>query len=440
MSKICLDNCGVAAVCQSCNAVKSLIGCLFHNQHRGQSSVGVAVSDSGKNIASDVAPGLVKQNRQIFKDKEGISAIGHVSLKEAQPYSASGKMGDISLAFSGSIINANELRRELMRDGHLFTSGDEVEVLARLVGQRNDPVSGLCYLAERIKGSFSLVLLTEDGVYAARDPFGFKPIVIGKGLAGCAVSSESPGITEIGMEVIRDVKPGEIIHLEEQGFTVVGQIPSQRVAHCAFEWAYTARYDSVLEDISVERARRNMGASLAKGDNIEADLVAPIPMSGIGHANGYHQASGIRHDNVFFYNRYSDRSYTPLTQEKRDSIAAEKLSLVRSAIKGQRIVLCDDSIVRGTQMSKQILRLRAAGAKEIHIRVAAPPLMAPCRYGISTRSYDELIARKHTVEQIRATLGADTLKYNCLDDLVAALDPLKKEQLCLACFTGEYPL
>lgn len=439
MNQKCQDNCGVAAICQHGNAVEPLCKSIFQLQHRGQRFVGFSVLQNNGEIDGDVAPGLVSHNRSMFLKSQGSSAITHVSLKEPQPFFAYTKMGRIGLAFSGRIQNAEQIRQCAKQDGHSFATADEAEVLTNLVGQYDDPVLGLKQMAEQVMGSFSLVLLTKNGIYAARDPFGFKPLIIGKGLDGCAVASESPGITEIGMEIVRDVKPGEIIILEKQGFTTVGQIPSTRVAHCAFEWAYTARYDSIIDGIPVEQTRLNMGASLAKGDNIEADLVAPIPMSGIGHAQGYHARSRLRYRDIFFYNRYSDRSYTPLEQADRDRIAAEKLSLIHSAIKGQKIVLCDDSIVRGTQMRKQIMRLRDAGAKEIHIRVASPPLMAPCRYGISTRSYDELIARKHAVEEIRKMLGADTLKYNSLDDFVAAIG-LPKEQLCLACFTGEYPL
>lgn len=436
--KPCLDNCGVAAICRDGNAVAMIGQCLFHLQNRGQRYVGVSSNDRDE-INGDVAPGLVKSNQRLFRSHQGGSAIGHVSLKEPQPFTAYARSGKISLAFSGDIINARELRQEAMQSGQPFTSENQAELLIWLICQSGDPVEGLKKMAERVIGSYSLVLLTQTGLFAVRDPYGFKPLVIGRGRNGCAVTSESPAITETGLDVVRDVIPGEIVLLEKQGFTTVGQIPGPRCAFCAFEWAYTARFDSVLETVPVELARHNMGEILAQRDNVEADLVAPIPMSGIGHALGYHKVSRLPYGEVFFYNRYSSRSYAPLEQTERDSIAAEKLSLITRAIRGQRIVLCDDSIVRGTQMGKQVLRLRAAGAKEIHLRVASPPLIAPCRYGISTRSSDELIARKHKVDDIRKLLAADTLKFNNLDDFVAAIG-LPKEQLCLACFTGEYPL
>lgn len=433
------DNCGVVGICQNGNSLENLAKSLFHLQHRGQRFVGLAVRKENKMIDHETVPGLVKPNIKIFQSRESDSAIGHVSLKEPQPFFAYTKMGKICLAFSGNILNSQTIREQAKEVGQSFISELDVEVLTRLVGQNSDPAEGIKMMASQIKGAFSLVLLTENGVYAARDPVGFRPLIIGRGVDGCAVASESPALEEIGMEIVRDVKPGEIIFLEKQGFTKVGQIKSERVAHCAFEWAYIARIDSIIDGIAVKQARHNLGAMLAKEDNVEVDIVAPIPLSGIGHAQGYHRASGILYDDVFLYNRYSDRSYTPLEQEVRDQIAAEKLSLIHETIRNKRIILCDDSIVRGTQMRKQVMRLRAAGAKEVHIRVASPPLIAPCLYGISTRSYEELIARRHSIEEIRKMLGADTLRYNTLDDFVAAIG-LSKEQLCLSCWTDEYPL
>lgn len=433
------DNCGVVGICQNGNSLENLAKSLFHLQHRGQHFVGLAVRKENKMIDHETVPGLVKPNIKIFQSRESDSAIGHVSLKEPQPFFAYTKMGQICLAFSGNILNSQAIREQAKEVGQSFISELDVEVLTRLVGQSSDPAEGIKMMASQIKGAFSLVLLTENGLYASRDPFGFRPLIIGKSLAGCAVASESPALEEIGMEIVRDVKLGEIIVLEKQGFTKVGQIISERVAHCAFEWAYIARIDSVIDGVAVKQVRNNLGAKLAKGDDVEGDIVASIPLSGIGHAQGYHHASNIPYDDVFLYNRYSDRSYTPLEEETRNLIAAEKLSLIHEAIKGKRIILCDDSIVRGTQMRKQILRLKAAGAKEVHIRVASPPLMAPCCYGISTRSYEELIARRHSIEEIRKMLGADTLRYNTLDDFVAAIG-LSKEQLCLSCWTDEYPL
>ena len=431
--------CGVFGVANDGNCLGKVEKGLFHLQHRGQKSVGLAFSSNEKSIQNSVLLGLVRPNGNIFQLADSEQAIGHVSLKEPQPFFAHTKMGEIAVAFSGNIRNSQEIRENLLKLGCAFTSYTDVELIARLIGQYENPVEGIKNMAGRIRGAFSLVLITEAGIYAARDPFGFRPLIIGKDIRGCAVASESPSLKENGMKIIQDVRPGEIILIEKQGFTTVGAIPSLRSVHCAFEWAYIARYDSVIDGVPVYEARHNLGAALAKNDDIEADLVVPVPMSGTGHAVGYHHASRIPYGYAYVYNRYSDRSYTPLDQRERDRIATEKLSLIGGMVRGKKIVLCDDSIVRGTQMRRQVMRLREAGAREIHIRVASPPLMAPCEYGISTRTYKELIARNHSVEEIQKLLGADTLRYNSIDDFVSAIG-IPAEKLCLSCWTDKYPV
>jgi amidophosphoribosyltransferase len=256
--------------------------------------------------------------------------------------------------------------------------------------------------------------------------------------------------------VVRDVRPGEIVLLNGQGFTTVGQLDSPRRAYCAFEWAYTASIDSVIEDLWVLEARNNLGARLAQRDaaegGLDADLVAPVPMSGIGHAIGYHMHSGVNFQEVFLYNRYADRSYTQSNQLAREKMAKRKLSVLHHAVKDQRIVLCDDSIVRGTQILNKVLDLKRAGAREVHVRVACPPLMYPCDFGISTRTYEELMARKYqyqgdivSLAQLRdlehwvaREIGADSVKYNSLAAFVDALG-ISPNNLCLKCWDGIRP-
>ena len=258
------------------------------------------------------------------------------------------------------------------------------------------------------------------------------------------------------MEIERDVKPGEIILINGKGFKTLKQLPSPRIAHCAFEWAYVASIDSKIDDIYVKEARNNLGEKLAERDQkeggIQADCVSPVPMSGIGHALGYHKRSGIQYQDVFLYNRYADRSYTLATQEARDKMAKRKLSVIREAVQGKRIILCDDSIVRGTQIRNKVRDLKKAGAKEVHVRVACPPLMHPCLYGISTRTYEELAARSYikqgeidsldklrmVEEKVAEQVDADSVKYNSLDDFVAAIG-LPKNKLCLRCWDGVSP-
>jgi amidophosphoribosyltransferase len=258
------------------------------------------------------------------------------------------------------------------------------------------------------------------------------------------------------MEIGRDVRPGEVLLIDGDGFHTMAQLESPRKAHCAFEWAYTASLDSIIDGVYVQEARNRLGESLAKRDTEEggpeADIVAAVPMSGIGHALGYHRRSGINYQEVFLYNRYADRSYTQSSQLARERMAKRKLSVLHYAVKGKRIVLCDDSIVRGTQILHKVRDLKNAGAKEVHVRIACPPLMYPCDFGISTRSYEELAARRYgkngnitTMEQLRDLeawiadqIGADSVAYNSLDAFVAALG-IPKTDLCLKCFDGIRP-
>jgi amidophosphoribosyltransferase len=271
-----------------------------------------------------------------------------------------------------------------------------------------------------------------------------------------AISSESRALHNLGFEVIRDVRPGEIVLMNSQGFNTIGQLDSPRRAYCAFEWAYTASIDSVMEGLWVLEARNNLGAKLAQRDfeegGLDADLVAPVPMSGIGHAIGYHKRSRLNFQEVFLYNRYADRSYTQSTQIAREKMAKRKLSVLHHAVKNNRIVLCDDSIVRGTQILNKVMDLKRAGAREVHVRVACPPLMYPCDFGISTRTYSELMARQYqyrgnilSLEQLRdlehwvaGRIGADSVKYNSLQAFVNALG-IPREHLCLNCWDGISP-
>jgi amidophosphoribosyltransferase len=300
------------------------------------------------------------------------------------------------------------------------------------------------------------VILTRDGIYATRDIYGFRPLILGQGQGKYAVSSESRALQNLDLTVVRDVRPGEIVLINSQGFTTLGQLNSPRRAYCAFEWAYTASIDSVMEDLWVLEARNNLGARLAQRDQdeggLKADLVAPVPMSGIGHAIGYHMRSHLNYQEVFLYNRYADRSYTQSNQVAREEMAKRKLSVLHHAVKDKRIILVDDSIVRGTQILNKVMDLKRAGAREVHVRVACPPLMYPCDFGISTRTYEELMARKYqfrgdiiSVEQLRALehwvagqIGADSVKYNSLEAFVDALG-IPQANLCLKCWDGIRP-
>jgi len=426
-------------------------------QHRGQQYCGISTCDGTIHHETHRGRAANSFPEEELKQLSGRWGIGHVSLQDRQPLRWLTGIGEISVCFSGNVINASDLMREMMGRGKSFLEGTDVEIISKIIIEGNNLVSGISDLARKVRGAYSLLVLSKEGIYAARDVFGFRPLIMGQDAEGTryAVSSESRALQNLDMEVYRDVEPGEIVLINDEGFRTVAQLDSPRRAHCAFEWAYTASMDSIIEGVYVQEARDNLGESLAQRDidegNLGADIVAPVPMSGIGHALGYHKRSGINYQEVFLYNRYADRSYTQATQRDRDKMAKRKLSIL-PYVKGKRIVLCDDSIVRGTQIRYKVLDLKEAGAKEVHVRIACPPLMYPCEFGISTRSYDELVARSFmrtgditTMEQLRALeewmarrIGADSVKYNTIEDFVAAL-MTERGNLCLTCFDGISP-
>ncbi|UCF56868.1 MAG: amidophosphoribosyltransferase [Deltaproteobacteria bacterium] len=452
------DNCGVFGIVKDTDCVEDIYRGLDFLQHRGQQFCGIATYD-GRRIYlithyGQVGNTFTSHELETFKGNMG---IGHVSLKERQPMMWQGAVGEIAVAFSGNILNREALLTEMKNRGEAFYHGLDIEILSKLILQKKNVVSGIASLAQKIKGSYSLVVLTEQGVFAARDVYGFRPLMLGQGSGSYLVSSESRVIQNMGMKRARDVRPGEIVLLTKKGFETKQTLKSPRRAHCAFEWAYTASMDSKIDGLFVQEARNNLGKSLAERDIeegiLKADLVAPVPMSGIGHALGYHMRSGLPYQEVFLYNRYADRSYTQLTQEDRDRMAKKKLSVLEYAVAGKVIVLCDDSIVRGTQIREKVRELKNAGAKEVHVRIACPPLMYPCDFGISTRTYEELLAREYfpngnitTFDELKALeiwvsekIAADSVRYNSLEAFVEALK-MPKESLCLICWDGVSPL
>lgn len=450
------DNCGVFGLYSNSACAQDIYEGIDFLQHRGQEYCGISTFD-GK-IHQITHYGKVSNT---FTDQElslltGTSGIGHVSLWERQPLMWQSKLGEIALAFSGNIINAHELIEEMKSRGQAFYRSYNIEVIAKIIIEAGDIVSGIAGLSKKIKGAYSVAVLTDRGIYATRDVYGFRPLILGQNGQQCAVSSESRALQNLNINIARDVRPGEIVLIDGQGFHSVKQLDSPRKAHCAFEWAYTASVDSVIDGLYVQEARSNLGGSLAQRDMDEggliADIVAPVPMSGVGHALGYHKRSGIQYQEVFLYNRYADRSYTLSTQQAREKMAKRKLSVLPYAIEKKRIVLCDDSIVRGTQIRNKVRELKKAGAREVHVRVACPPLMYPCDFGVSTRSYEELAARhflksgnitsmkelKDLEAWIAREIEADSVKYNSIETFVSALG-IPQNDLCLKCWDGLRP-
>ncbi|MFH1361298.1 MAG: amidophosphoribosyltransferase [bacterium] len=430
--------CGIFAISAKENIVDDLFLGTFYLQHRGQKYCGLSTYD-GKGINIRTHRGLVRATfTNDLVGMGGTMGIGHTSLLDRQPVKLDSKMGEFTICFEGNIINRKELIDDLKKQGHSFYSDADIEIIAKLIAQGDDFVDGIERMAAKVHGAYALVILTKGKLFAARDKHGFRPMVIGQRDGAVVVTSESCSFVNLGFEIIRDVKPGEILEIDNSRFETKKIIKADLVQYCTFEWVYTANVASIIDGQSVDIARRNLGAALARRYPVEADIVAAVPNSGIGHAIGCAQESKIPYDNVFIKYDYASRSYTQPTQAERDREAKVKLIPVPAKICGRRVVICDDSIVRGTQMKNDlVVKLRKNGVKEIHARVACPPLKAPCKYGVATRSKEELAAHNKTVEEIRDYIGVDSLAYCVLEDLSEAIGkPL--DQLCLSCWTDKY--
>ena len=403
-----------------------------------------------------------------YKQMKGNVGIGVISDRDPQPLIIGSKFGTFAIAAAGLVENRDELASELFRDGETFgemSSGgiNAVELMAKLITRGQTLPEGIEGVYDRIRGSASILLLKREGIYAARDRLGRTPLVIGERDGEYAIATETCSFLNLGFRIKKYLTPGEIVLIRKSGLEEksIGKRTNQI---CAFLWIYTGYPASSYEGISVELVRERCGRSLAKTDNVKADLVAGVPDSGVGHAVGYAMESGFPYRRPLIkYSAGYGRSYTPPSQEIRDLVATMKLIPVKEVICGNRIILCEDSIVRGTQLKNYtIKKLRDCGAKEVHIRPACPPLMFPCRFALSTRSTEELAARKairalegrniedvreyidhrskkyqQMVDWIRKELGATTLKYQKIEDMVKAIG-LPKEKLCLYCWTGDY--
>ncbi|MHB8111642.1 MAG: amidophosphoribosyltransferase [Syntrophorhabdaceae bacterium] len=398
---------------------------------------------------------------------EGNSGIGVISDRDAQPLIIASKFGMFAIVSTGIVENANELANEILGTGETFSemSGggiNSVELIAKLITQGDTILDGIRLVYERIEGSASILLLKEDGIYAARDMRGRTPLVIGEKEGDYTIATEDCSFLNLGFHMMKNLEPGEIVRISPDGIQTILPGRDQNQI-CSFLWIYTGYPASSYEGISVEVVRERSGRFLAKNDNVEADLVAGVPDSGVGHAIGYAMESGLPYRRPLVkYTPGYGRSYTPPSQEIRDLVATMKLIPVRDVIKGNRIVLCEDSIVRGTQLKNfTVVKLWESGAKEIHVRPACPPLMFHCKFALSTRSIDELAARRainaiegrHTediaeyldensdkyrkmVDWIAREINVTTLKFQKIDDMIAAIG-LPREKLCLHCWVGE---
>lgn len=419
-------------------------------QHRGQESAGIAVAD-GQSILVFKEMGLANQvfNEQNLTTLQGHIAIGHVRYsttgsthwRNAQPVHKTFAGGTLALAHNGNLINTQQLRSELRQNGSHFRSTGDSEVIANLIAQEADSKidEAVGKTMARLQGAYSVVILTEDKLYAIRDPYGIRPLSIGKLDGHYVISSETCGLDIVGAKYERDVKPGEIIKVDESGLSSKMAIPPTKPSLCIFEFIYFARPDSVMYDRILYHARRAMGMSLAEEAPVEADLVIGIPDTGTSAAMGYAEKSDISLGEGLIKNRYVGRTFIRPNQTVRQLGVKLKLNPLRQAIENRRLVVVDDSIVRGTTTQKIVRLLKEAGAKEVHMRITSPPVKWPCFYGIDTAIRAELIASRMSVEEVRKFIGADSLYYLSFEGLVKATKKPRKD-FCLACFDGVYPI
>lgn len=423
---------------------------LFALQHRGQESAGIAVSDGDK-VRWEKGMGLVSQvfDADALDRLKGHMAIGHTrysttgasALRNAQPIWCQTHIGDMCVAHNGNLINARELRAELEAEGEFFETTSDTEVIARILVReiRKGPEHAVGEVMKKAKGAYSCTVITNRMVIGFRDPTGIRPLVAGTVGNGFMVASESCAFGPVGGAVTHELEPGEMVIIDEKGMRFACGAKAPRKAMCLFEFIYFARPDSIMYDTLLYGARERMGENLAKEHPVEADIVVPVPDSGIPAALGYSRASGIPYREGMMKSRYIHRTFIAPDQRLRELGVRMKLTPLEEHLKGQRVVLVDDSIVRGTT-TKQIVHLMfEAGAKEVHVRITAPPIKFPCFYGIDMASKGELAAAVMTVEELRAYVGASSLGYLSIAGAVKAVGK-SEDQFCLACFSGEYPI
>lgn len=436
------------------NVVPSIYYGLTSLQHRGQEACGLAVSHTAGergNVKFIKNLGLVSEvlREDAIRSMEGDIGIGHVRYsttgasvaENAQPLVLSYIKGTLALAHNGNLINTPELKWELIQNGAIFHTTTDSEVIAFHIARERvhskTVEEAVLKTARKIRGGYGLVIMSPRKLIGVRDPYGLKPLCLGKRDNAWVLASESCALRAVGAEFVRDIAPGEILTITKEGIRSDRQLAGKKPAHCVFEYIYFARLDSTMDGVNVYDARIRGGRSLARSYPVEADLVTGVPESGIPAAKGYSEESGIPFGFAFYKNGYIGRTFIKPTQKERESSVQLKLSVLESAVRGKRIVLVDDSIVRGTTMANLIHMLKEAGALEVHVRVSSPPFTHPCYFGTDVPSNDQLIACGHSTEEIRRIIGADSLGYMQAEYLEGMAGHLP---LCKACFDGNYPM
>lgn len=451
------EECGVFGVCctENYDVARMTYYGLFALQHRGQESCGIVVNDDGlfhtykdTGLVNDVFTPTV-----LDKLGEGSMAIGHVRYgtkgttgrNNAQPFVVNHIKGRMALANNGTLVNSYELRAELELSGAIFHSNSDTEVISYVITkerlQAPSIEEAVNRAMSRLKGSYSLIVMSPTKIIAARDPHGFHPLCYGKTDDGrYVVASETCALDAVGATLVRDIAPGEIVVFSRTGVkSITDHCKDQKPSLCVFEYIYTARPDSVIDGVTVHSARLRAGAFLAKENPVEADVVIGVPDSGLDAAVGYSKESGIPYEIGFIKNKYIGRTFIAPGQKSREDKVRIKLNPISEVVKDKRIVLIDDSIVRGTTSGRIVSLLRKAGAKEIHMRVSAPPFLNPCYYGTDIDSRDSLIACHHTVDEIAEIIGVDSLGFLSMDSVTKLAGDKKCSGYCTACFDGKYP-
>jgi len=445
------DECGVCGIFGHPDAARLTYFGLYALQHRGQESTGIVTSD-GSRISQHKAMGLVPEvfTEDILKGLKGHLSVGHVrysttgasQLINAQPFTVSHKGGTLAVAHNGNLVNTRAMRDELEEKGSIFQTTMDTEVVVHLL-VRNSPKGLEAAITEtfsKVKGAYSMVLITQDQLVAIRDPGGFRPLCLGKLPNGAyIVASETCALDLVEAQYVRDIEPGEVLIIDKNGLKSLFPWPKQKHSFCIFEHVYFARPDSDIFGMNVYQSRKQMGKILASECQLQADLVMPFPDSGNYAAIGFSQASGIPLEMGVIRNHYVGRTFIQPTQSMRDFSVRVKLNPVRSFLEGKRVVVIEDSIIRGTTGRSRIRSLRAVGVKEVHMLISCPPTRNPCYYGIDFPSNTELIAAQKTVEEIRDYLDLDTLYYLSLEGMVKATG-VSSDSFCKACFDGKYPV
>ncbi|MDK4450520.1 amidophosphoribosyltransferase [Enterococcus casseliflavus] len=449
------EECGVFGVWGHPDAARVTYFGLHSLQHRGQEGAGIVTNDAGKlNGYRDL--GLLAEvfsDERVLQRLTGDAAIGHVryatagngSVDNIQPFLFKFFDQQIGLAHNGNLTNAKSLRKSLEKAGAIFHSNSDTEILMHLIRRSEEPLfmDRVKEALNQVKGGFAYLLLTENAMIAALDPNGFRPLSIGKMVNGAyVVASETCALEVIGAEFIRDVRPGEVVIIDDAGIQIEQYTQEVQPAICSMEFIYFARPDSNIAGVNVHRARKNMGRRLAQEAPIEADMVIGVPNSSLSAASGYAEASGIPYELGLVKNQYIARTFIQPTQELREQGVRMKLSAVRGVVEGKRVILVDDSIVRGTTSRRIVQLLKEAGAKEVHVRIGSPPLRYPCFYGIDIQTRKELIAAKYTEAEICEKIEADSLAFLSEDGLIEAIGldfDAPYSGLCMAYFNGDYP-